>query len=659
VSLLAAAALLLLAAALAPVLLARRDAAAFRVGTLLTIAACAAGFAGATAALRDGLNVEATFDWPLPIGAVRAGLDPLSAFFLVVLFLVAGLAALHGLAAHPARGGRAGGRAAAFYALTVLAMAGVVAARDGVLFLAAWELMTVASYFLVAHEDERPEARRAGMTYLIFSHAGAALLFVLFALLARHGGGFGFDAVRAAGPLAPALAGTLFGLALAGFGGKAALFPLHLWAPDAYPEAPPHAAALLSGAVSKMGIYGLLRALDLLGPPEGWWGTALVAVGGATAVTGALHAFAQRDLKRLVAYSSVENLGVVALGLGVGVLGRAHGAPLVAWLGFAGALLHVLNHGLVKSLLLLLAGDVADATGTRALDRLGALARRMPVTGGAFLLGALALAGLPPLNVFVSEWLLLSGALRGAATLPAEAAAAAVVALALLALAGGLAAAAFVKAYGVGFLGAPRSTAPLAARDPGGLRQGAVLALAGVCLTLGLAPETAASLPAAAAALAAGLSAPPAAALEPVAALSRGVLLLVLLGAALAAARALLLRRREVRAGATWGCGYEAPTARMQYTAASFPAPALGTFEGLLARNVVGAGPEGYFPAAARREERLVDTAGERFVVPLARRFLQALARVRVLQGGRLQLYLLYVFATLVLLLAWQLVLSP
>jgi hydrogenase-4 component B len=658
VILLAAAALLLLAAALAPVVLAGRPA-SFRASTVLTLAACAAGFAGAASALRVGLHVETTFAWPLPIGAVTAGLDPLSSFFLVVLSLVAGLAALHGLGSHPARGGRRGGRLAAFYALTVLAMGGVVVARDGVLFLAAWEGMTIASYFLVAHEDERPEARRAGMTYLIFSHASAALLFVLFGLLGRHGGGFGFEAVRAAGPLAPALAGTLFGLALAGFGSKAALFPLHLWAPDAYPEAPPHAAALLSGAVSKMGIYGLLRALDLLGAPAAWWGTVLVAVGGATAVTGALHAFAQRDLKRLVAYSSVENLGIVAIGVGVGVLGRAHGAPLVAWLGFAGALLHVLNHGLVKAMLLLLAGDVVDATGTRALDRLGALARRMPVTGGAFLLGAVALAGLPPLNVFVSEWLLLWGALRGAATLPAAAAAVALAAMALVALAGGLAAAAFVKACGVGFLGAPRSAAPLAARDPGGLRQGAVLAIGAVCLTLGLSPETAASLPAAAAALAAGLAAPPPAALGPVAGLSRGVLLLVVLVAALTGLRALLLRRREVRAGETWGCGYEAPGARMQYTAASFPAPALGTFEALLARTVARAGPDGYFPATARHDERLADTAGERFVVPLSRRFLQALARVRGLQSGRLQLYLLYVLATLIALLAWQLVLSP
>jgi formate hydrogenlyase subunit 3/multisubunit Na+/H+ antiporter MnhD subunit len=659
VTALGVAALLLLAAAIAPALLARRDRLAFGAGTLLALAGCAAGFVGAASALRAGGSVEVTLDWPLPVGALRLGVDPLSAFFLLVMFLVAGLAAVHGLGAarsgpRPPTGGAAGA-----FAATVLAMVGVVAARDGVVFLAAWEAMTVASYFLVAHQDERHEARRAGMTYLIFSHVGGALLFLLFGSLARHGGSFSFAAVRAAGPVDPGLAAALFGLALAGFGTKAAFFPLHLWAPDAYPAAPPHAAALLSGAVSKMGVYGLLRALDLLGPPPAGFGTALVAVGTATALAGALHAFAQRDLKRLVAYSSVENLGVIALGLGVGVLGRAHGEPLVAFLGFAGALLHVLGHGVVKALLLLLAGDVQDATGTRSLDRLGALGRRMPITGGAFLLGAAALAGLPALAPFVSEWTILLGGLRGAAGLPAGAAAVSVLAVTALALATGLAAAAFAKAYGLAFLGTPRAAAGLAARDPGGARQGAVLVAAGVCLSLGLSPETALAVPSSAAALAAGLAAVPSAALGPAGDVARAVLALVLLAAAVAGARRLLLRRREVRTGPTWACGYEAPTSRMQYTAASFPAPALGTFEGLLARSVEGGPAEGYFPAAARREERLADVAGERFIVPLTRRFLEALAQVRVLQGGRLQLYLLYVLATLIALLAWQLVLSP
>ncbi|HTN50855.1 MAG TPA: proton-conducting transporter membrane subunit [Anaeromyxobacter sp.] len=654
---------LALGSALAAFLLARDDLRAFRVATLGTLLACLVGLAGAARVLRSGAVRELRRAWPLPVGELHLGVDPLSAFFLACLCLVFGLALLHGLSSLPAAPAPAGGRRLARFAglaaLTVAAMIGVVLARDGVLFLVAWEAMTISSWLLVAHDQGRADARRAAMTYLIASHVGGVALYVLFALLAGHAGSYGFDAVVAAGPATPTLAGTAFGLALAGFGTKAAIFPLHVWAPDAYPAAPPPAAALLSGALSKMGIYGLARLLLLLGPPDGWWGMALVTVGAATAIAGALNAFAKRDLKRLVAYSSVENLGIVALGLGIGVLGRAAGLPVVAYLGFAGALLHVLNHGVMKALLLLLAGDVADATGTRALDRLGGLARTMPLTAGAFLVGAVAISGLPPLNGFVSEWLVLSAGLRGAASLPAGPAVFAVAAVAALALAGGLAAGAFVKAYGVAFLGAPRSDAPRAARDPSGTARQAVGIAVGLCLAFGLLPELAAALPAQAAGLLAGAPVAPGTGLGPLAAVTRVAWVLLLLVAALALVRLRLLSGREVRSGPVWGCGYEAPSPRMQYTATAFPDPALGLFGGLLSRTVEREGPEGYFPARARYEERRADAAGDRFVLPLYRRFLEALGRVRVLQGGRLQLYLLYVLVTLVVLLAWQLLLSP
>jgi formate hydrogenlyase subunit 3/multisubunit Na+/H+ antiporter MnhD subunit len=415
----------------------------------------------------------------------------------------------------------------------------------------------------------------------------------------------------------------------------------------------------MSGALSKMGVYGLLRVLLLLGAPAPWWGAVLVAVGALTGLVGALNALAQRDLKRLVACSSVENLGIVALGAGVGLLGRAHGAPLVAFLGFGGALLHVLNHGLFKGLLLQAAGDVADATGTRSLDRLGGLARRMPATSMVFLVGAVAVSGLPPLNGFVGEWLMYAGALRGAAGLPAASAVFAVLAVAALALVGGLAAAAFVKAYGLAFLGEPRSGAVEGARDPAGPGRHAELTAAALCLALGLSPQAAAALPARAAALLAGSAAPGPAALGPVGSVAAVAWAVVIVAVALAVARGYLLRDREVRAAATWGCGYEAPSPRIQYTAAGFPGPALAPFEPLVPRTVEREGPDGYFPASARYVERLTDAAGDRFLLPLSRRVLYALGRVRVLQAGRLQLYLLYVLATLIGLLAWQLLLAP
>ncbi len=662
---------LALASALVAAALSRTPRLAFRAGTLGTLAACAVAFGGALLALLDGGRVERMLPWTLPFGEVRVGLDPLSAFFLVCATLVGFLAALHALRSRdPGPAGRPDrprpARYAALYALTVAAVLGVALARDGVLFLVAWEGMTLASWLLVGHEDDRAEARRAAMTYLLASHVGAAALYVLFALLAGHAGSYGFDQMAKASAMSPALAGTAFALAVAGFGAKAAFFPLHIWAPDAYPAAPPPAAALLSGALSKMGIYGIARVLLLLSPPGGqppaaWWGVLLLVVGAATAASGALGALARRDLPRLVAYSSVENLGVVALGLGLGLLGRAHGSPVVAFLGFSGALLHVLNHGLMKSLLLLLVGDVTQAAGTRTLDRMGGLARRMPVTAAAFLVGAVAISGLPPGNGFVSEWLILTAGLRGAATLPAGAAVAAALAVVALALAGGLAGAAFVKAFGTGFLGQPRSADVAAAVDPGGTARAAVVAGALLCAVLGLVPALGALLPSKVAAVLAGAPAEEVSrvAWSGLAGVTWAVVALLALTAGLALLRLRLLRGREVRQGPVWGCGYEAIGPRLQYTASGFPEPILGPLGGVVPRNVDRALPEGYFPAAAHYHDRMKDAAGERVVLPILRRIEHALGRVKVLQAGRLQLYLLYVLATLVLLLAWQLVISP
>ena len=664
---------LALASALASAVLSRRERLGFRVGTLGTLAACATAFGGALLALLTGETRTQPLPWELPFGAVLVGIDPLSAFFVLCTSAVSFLAALHALrSCDPARGG-ALPRAARFAALsasTVAAILVVALARDGILFLVAWEGMTIASWLLVGHDEERPAARRAAMTYLIASHAGAAALYVLFALLARHAGGYGFDAIAlwaaSAGPAAAATAGTAFALAVAGFGTKAAFFPLHLWAPDAYPAAPPPAAAMLSGALSKMGIYGIARVLLLLvpagGAPAAWWGVLLLLVGAATAVAGALNALARRDLPRLVAYSSVENLGIVALGLGLGLLGRAAGQPLVAYLGFAGALLHVLNHGLMKSLLFLLVGDVTAAAGTRTLDRMGGLARRLPGTAAAFLVGAVAISGLPPGNGFVSEWMIVTAGLRGAGALPPGLAAAAALAVVALALAGGLAGAAFVKAYGTAFLGQPRAgprTEADVARDPGGAARAAVWLAAGLCVLLGVAPALAVVLPGRAAAALAGAAPEIAAQASGFGRVTIMAAVLVALAAALFWLRSRLLRGRDVRRGPVWGCGYEALSPRVQYTATGFPEPLTGPLGGAVPRDVDRAGPDGYFPAAAHYLDRMTDAAGERVVVPLVRRFVAALGRVRVFQAGRLQLYLLYVLATLVLLLAWELGISP
>jgi hydrogenase-4 component B len=646
---------LLLASALAALLAGRRDLLALRIGTAGAVGAAALGGAGAVAQLLAGGAVTARAAWRLPLGAVAVGLDPLSAFFLLCISLVAGLAAVYGagyLAAYA--GTRRLAPAAAFFNVLVAAMVAVVLARDGVLFLLAWEVMTVASFFLVTFEDERETVRRAGLTYLIASQLGVIALFVLFALLRARAGSFAFDAMRAAGAPAAGLASVAFLAALIGFGTKAGFWPVHVWLPDAHPAAPSHVSAVMSGVMIKMGIYGLLRTLTFLGAPPSWWGVGLVGIGVVSGVIGVLYALAQHDLKRLLAYHSVENIGIIALGLGVGLLGQSGGDGAVAFLGYTGALLHVLNHGLFKGLLFEGAGSVLHATGERTIDRLGGLGRRMPVTGATFLVGAVAISGLPPLNGFVSEWLIFVGAFRGGSVLVGGAGVTALAVIPALALIGGLAVACFVKVYGVVFLGVARSDAAGRAHESGAAMRWSMVAGAALCVAGGVLPAAFVGLAAPAALQLAGLPAAPAGVLGALPAVTRVALLLIAATAVLALVRAALLRRAPVRAAPTWACGYPAVTPRMQYTAASFASPVLAPFADLIHRTVVEEPPTGYFPRSARHEEHVGDMAGERLLVPAIRRVVSAAGRLRVLQAGRIQLYLAYVLATLLVLLVWQ-----
>ena len=292
-------------------------------------------------------------------------------------------------------------------------MAMVAVAANGVLFLICWEVMALCSFFLVTFESEEESVQRAGWTYLVATHIGTAFLLVLFLMLGRQAGGgsLDFDTFLAARGHMGAAADVLFLLALVGFGAKAGFVPFHIWLPEAHPAAPSPVSAVMSGVMLKTGIYGILRTLTFLGAPHLWWGWLLIATGLVSGIFGVLMALAQHDLKRLLAYHSVENIGIIALGLGLGVLGVAWRLPALAVLGFAGGLLHVVNHALFKGLLFMGAGSVQHATGTREIDLLGGLIKRMPWTGRTFLIGAVAICGLPPLNGFVSELLIYTGGL--------------------------------------------------------------------------------------------------------------------------------------------------------------------------------------------------------------------------------------------------------
>jgi hydrogenase-4 component B len=637
--------------AFAAALLTRFDKASLAIGTTGAVIACVLGAGSALTALVRQESGALRGAWSLPVGEPHVALDALSAFFLLCIFVVSGLAALYASGyLRNSIGKRRLGPALALFNLLVAAMAGLVIARDGILFLIAWEIMSFSSFFLVTFESEREEVRRAGMSYLVASQFGVVFLFVLFVLLGQSSGSYDFDRFAATGGLANAC----FLLAVAGFGSKAGFWPLHIWLPEAHPAAPSHVSAVMSGVMIKLGIYGLLRTLTFLGAPAAWWSTVLLSLGVASGLTGIVHALAQRDLKRRLAYSSVENIGVIALGIGVGLLGQSRGNTLVCFFGYSGALLHVLNHGLMKGLLFQGAGSVIQGAGTRSIESLGGLYRRMPTTALTFLIGCVAICGLPPLNGFASEWLIYIGALRGAESLPTAGAVSALVVIPVLALIGGLAAACFTATFGTVFLGKPRAeTAPLAREASLAMRSTMGLGSL-LCVGIGLWPAAALHLVAPAVAPLVQIPALAFEATTPLLAISRMAFVLGLVISVLALFRAALLRGKKVRQGATWSCGYAVSDPRMQYTASSFAQPLLAAFAPLIHVRVEGDEASGYFLQRARYEEHIGDV-GERFLLPGIQRVLRALSQLRVIQQGRVQLYVVYIVATLVALLVFEL----
>jgi formate hydrogenlyase subunit 3/multisubunit Na+/H+ antiporter MnhD subunit len=536
----------------------------------------------------------------------------------------------------------------------------VLIARNGVLFLAAWEGMALASFFPVVFENEKAEVRKAGWIYLTATHLGTAFLLVLFVLWAQASGSFDFDGFGAAAAQAPALAGLLFVLAVVGFGTKAGFMPLHVWLPEAHPAAPSHVSAVMSGVMIKTGIYGLVRMLTLLGPPPLWWGWVLIGIGATSGVLGVLFALAQHDLKRLLAYHSVENIGIITLGLGLGLLGLSSGRPALAVLGFGGGLLHVLNHALFKGLLFFGAGAAAHGSGTREMDRLGGLLKRMPWTGAAFLVGAAAICGLPPLNGFISEFLIYWGAFNGAAGAGGYAAVfvPTLALIGVLALIGGLAAACFIKAFGIVFLGEPRSKEAGHAHEVGWAMRRPMLLLAGGCAAIGLWPAPVLRILRPLLNTIIGT----AAAADPVWGEAGGVLTRLSLGAGVFSAlvglllfiRARLLAGRPVEETVTWDCGYARPTARMQYTASSFAQPLTSFFHKILRTEIQLRPPEGLFPKAAALSTHAPDWAEAGLFRPLFTGAERLLSKLRPFQEGRVQVYVLYIVLTLIALVVWK-----
>jgi formate hydrogenlyase subunit 3/multisubunit Na+/H+ antiporter MnhD subunit len=414
----------------------------------------------------------------------------------------------------------------------------------------------------------------------------------------------------------------------------------------------------MSGVMIKTGIYGIVRALTFLGTPPEWWGWLLIGIGITSGVLGVLFALAQHDLKRLLAYHSVENIGIIALGLGAGVLGVALNEPGVAVLGFAGALLHVVNHAVFKGLLFLGAGAVIHGTGTGELDRQGGLMKRIPVTAVTFLVGAIAISGLPPLNGFVSEFLIFLGAFEEETLSGASGAFPALAVIGSLALIGGLAAACFTKAFGIVFLGEPRTDAARDARETGWLMRIPLIVLAACCLLIALFAHPIVQSLEPVLQTVTGKSADVIkthldAALSPLSSVVTAVVAVLVLTIVLAIVRRSLLAGRDVSESPTWDCGFARPTTRMQYTASSFAQPLTDFFAPFLKTQKHITAPDGLFPKNASLETHTSDTAMERLYRPLFRFVGWSVSRLSWIQHGRVNLYVMYIAATLLILLIW------
>jgi formate hydrogenlyase subunit 3/multisubunit Na+/H+ antiporter MnhD subunit len=600
----------------------------------------------------------------LPLGLPWIGahfrLDALSTFFLVVVNLGGAVASLYGLGygSHES----APHRVLPFFPAFLAGMNLVVLADDAFTFLFSWEFMSLASWALVmAHHREQDNAR-AGYIYLVMASFGTLALLLAFGLLSGPGGNYTFDAMRAAEP-APFVAGFVLALLLLGAGSKAGLVPLHVWLPLAHPAAPSHVSALMSGVMTKVAVYGFIRVIfDLAGAPTWWSGVVVLFLGGLTAVLGILYALMEKDLKRLLAYSTIENIGVIFVSLGLALAFQANAMGLAAALALTAALFHVLNHSLFKSLLFFGAGAVLTATGERNIETLGGLIHRMPFTSFAFLVGCVAISALPPFNGFVSEWLAFQAILQSP-DLPQWGLKVMVPAVGgLLALSAALAAACFVKAYGITFLGRPRTAAVEHAHEVDRYSLAAMFALAALCLLAGILPGLVIDSISPVTLSLIGNRMPVQMAVRwlsivPIAesrSSYNGLLVFVFIAIS-ASLAALVIHRfasQALRRGPAWGCGFPDISPAAQYTAVSFAQPirrVFGTFAFRATEKVEMPPPGATGPA--RLHVEVHDPVWETFYQPIAGAIDFATDRLNYLQFLTIRRYLTLVFLYLVTLL--------
>jgi hydrogenase-4 component B len=577
-------------------------------------------------------------------------MDTLSAFFLIVIFGVSLMAAIYSF--HYMSNAQKALRTAAhylFFSLLVAAMALVVTAANLITFILAWEIMSLSSFFLVVYNYEADENRKAGYLYFIFSQVGAMFILAAFGIIFAHGGSFNFDAAAALPESAKIL---VFVLAFIGFGSKAGVFPFHVWLPHAHPAASSHISALMSGVMIKTGIYGIVRIYAMLDWHTAIFGDIVLIAGMISGVLGVVYAMGQHDLKRLLAYSSVENIGIILIGIGLGMIGVAAGKPVMAVLGFGGGLLHVLNHSIFKSLLFMGAGMVLHQTGTRLIDSLGGLIKKMRVTGTTFLVGSLAISALPPFNGFVSEFLVYMGGFNGVALAGSDFALS-LLAIVSLAVIGGLALACFTKVVGVVFQGEPRSDAARESGENGVMMLVPMVVLATACIGIGVFPTLFMTM-ALKAVASVGLDygrIPLDPFLAMTANITRGAFLFFAILLPVLALRSLFYRGKTVTRSGTWGCGFTQPTVKMQYTGSSYTASIIEFFRPAAPLRESHPPIKGRFPARTHYSSQVHDLAELQMGPLVVRPVLWLFEKLRWLQHGDIHLYIGYILLAIVVLL--------
>ncbi|MBN1984413.1 MAG: hypothetical protein JW795_23005 [Chitinivibrionales bacterium] len=636
----------------------RRPRIATVFGSFGSMGGCIIGLVALVRSLTVSEVKSLTLAWSLPLGSFTVRLDALSTFFLFPIFTIGLFSAMYGIEYLFAyRVKKNLGIPWFFFTLLLASMVMVVIASDSILFLLSWEIMSLASFFLVMFEHEKKQTAYAGWLYFIATHLGTACIIAYFLIVGALTGTYDLSSINS-NETSRFWARILFVLAFIGFGTKAGIIPFHIWLPYAHPAAPSHVSALLSGVMIKVGIYGICRCLIFLhGNIEPWWAGLVILCGIISGVGGVLFAIGQHELKRLLAYHSVENIGIILCGIGLGMMGVCCGNSTLAILGFCGGLLHILNHALFKSLLFFSAGAVLNMTHCTELERLGGLLKTMPKTAIFFLIGAIAICGLPPFNGFISELLIFMGAYQGLIT-PRSASLYSGVAVACsLGLMSSLAAACFTKVFGVVFLGEQRED--IKGRDPSWVLSLPMALCSILCLTIGIGfffilpffkPVIA------------QMSAVPNMVIDSVFHTITPSLHSIVIAFALCASlcltfiflRIFLLRNRQVSRVCTWDCGYVKPTPRMQYSASSFAQPIVRFFDFFLKSERQLHSFDGYFTRHWSFHTSVTDMFLVRFFTPLFQYISRFTMLFRWIQSGSIHAYILYVVTTLLVLIVWK-----